>query len=104
MLSTIKAIVPENLIFLAQKTPKIPVAIVCAHHASAIESAKQACDSNLIEPIFIDKKTLIIKEATNISWNIENYLISYFYYLLYRNTKAPIIVQGPLMFFVYFLS
>ena len=49
MLSTIKAIVPEKLIFLAQKTPKIPVAIVCAHHASAIESAKQACDLNLIE-------------------------------------------------------
>ena len=64
MLSTIKAIVPENLIFLAQKTPKIPVAIVCAHHASAIESAKQACDLNLIEPIFIGEKTLITKEAT----------------------------------------
>ena len=75
MLSTIKAIVPENLIFLAQKTPKIPVAIVCAHHASTIESAKQACDLNLIEPIFIGEKTLITKEAANINWDIENYTI-----------------------------
>ena len=42
MLSNIKAIVPENLILLAQKTPNMPVAIVCAHHKSAIDSAKQA--------------------------------------------------------------
>ena len=75
MLSTIKAIVPENLIFLAQKTPKIPVVIVCAHHASAIESAKQACDLNLIEPIFIGEKTLITKEGANINWDIANYKI-----------------------------
>ena len=105
MLSTIKAIVPENLIFLAQKTPKIPVAIVCAHHASAIESAKQACDSNLIEPIFIGKKTLIIKEATNISWNIENYLIIHHNNdedaaiagaELARDNKIKVIIKGNL--------
>lgn len=105
MLSTIKAIVPENLIFLAQKTPKIPVAIVCAHHASAIESAKQACDSNLIEPIFIGKKTLIIKEATNISWNIENYSIIHHNNdedaaiagaELARDNKIKVIIKGNL--------
>ena len=44
MLSKIKAIVPENLISLAKKTPKIPVAIVCANHASSIESTKEAYD------------------------------------------------------------
>ena len=53
MLSNTKAIVPENLIFLAQKTPNIPVAIVCAHHASSMESAKQARDLGLIDPTFI---------------------------------------------------
>jgi phosphate acetyltransferase len=75
MLSNTKAIVPENLIFLAQKTPNIPVAIVCAHHASSMESAKQARDLGLIDPTFIGKKELIQKEADQISWNISNYKI-----------------------------
>ena len=75
MLSNTKAIVPENLIFLAQKTPNIPVAIVCAHHASSMESAKQASDLDLIVPTFIGKKELIQKEADQISWDISNYKI-----------------------------
>ena len=75
MLSNIKAIVPENLIFLAKKTPNIPVAIVCAHHESSMDSAKQACELGLIDPIFIGKKELIQKEADNLSWDITNYTI-----------------------------
>ena len=75
MLSNIKAIVPENLIFLAKKTPNIPVAIVCAHHESSMDSSKQACDLGLIDPIFIGKKEFIQKEADNLSWNITNYKI-----------------------------
>jgi len=75
MLSNTKAIVPENLIFLAQKTPNIPVAIVCAHHASSMESAKQARDLGLIDPTFIGKKELIQKEADQLSWDISNYKI-----------------------------
>ena len=75
MLSNIKAIVPENLIFLAQKTPNIPVAIICAHHASSMESAKQASNLDLIVPTFIGKKELIQKEADQISWDISNYKI-----------------------------
>ena len=75
MLSNTKAIVPENLIFLAQKTPNIPVAIVCAHHASSMKSAKKAADLNLINPTFIGKKKLIQKEADQLSWDINNYKI-----------------------------
>jgi len=75
MLSNTKAIVPENLIFLAQKTPNIPVAIVCAHHKSSMESAKQATDLSLINPTFIGKKELIQKEADKISWDISDYTI-----------------------------
>ena len=73
MLSKIKAIVPENLISLAKKTPKVPVAIVCANHASSIESAKEAYDLNLIEPIFIGQKEIIHKEANNIAWDISSF-------------------------------
>ena len=76
MLSKIKAIVPENLIFLAQKTPNIPAAIVCAHHTSSMESAKKACKLGLIDPTFIGKKELIQKEADQLNWNIQNYVIS----------------------------
>ena len=75
MLSNIKAIVPENLIFLAQKTPNIPVAIICAHHTSSMESAKQAYDFNLINPTFIGKKETIQKEAEQLKWDIKNYTI-----------------------------
>ena len=74
MLSNIKAIVPENLIQLA-KTPKVPVAIVCAHQESVIESSKQACDLNLIDPIFIGIKSQIINEAEKINWNIDSFKI-----------------------------
>ena len=72
MLNKIKAIVPENLILLAQKTPNIPVTIVCAHHASVMESAKHASDLRLIEPTFIGKKELIQKEADKLNWKINN--------------------------------
>ena len=73
MLSKLKAIVPENLISLAKKTPKIPVAIVCADHSSSIESAKEACDMDLIDPIFIGQAKAILQEAIKIDWNISSY-------------------------------
>jgi len=73
MLSKLKAIVPESLISLAKKTPKIPVGIVCANHSASIESAKEACDINLIDPIFIGQEDKIKEEANNISWNISSY-------------------------------
>ena len=71
MLSNIKAIVPENLIFLAKKTPNMPVAIVCAHHKSSMNSAKQACELGLIDPIFIGKKELDITQNVMNSFNKE---------------------------------
>ena len=73
MLSKLKAIVPENLILLAKKTPKIPVGIVCANHKASIESAKEACDMNIINPIFIGEENKIKEEAKNISWDISSY-------------------------------
>ena len=73
MLSKIKAIVPENLISLAKKTPNVPVAIVCANHASSIKSTKEAYDLNLIEPIFIGQKETIFEEANNIAWDISSF-------------------------------
>ena len=75
MLSKLKAIVPNNLLALAKKTPKIPVAIVCANHSSTIESAKEACDMGLIDPIFIGQKNTILEEAENQVWDISSYQV-----------------------------
>ena len=75
MLSQNKAIVPENLISLAKKTSQMPVGIVSAHQASAIESAKQACELNLIQPIFIGDKNRIQEEANTLKWNINSFEI-----------------------------
>ena len=105
MLSNTKVIVPENLIFLAHKTPHIPVAIVCAHHTSSMESSKLACDLNLINPIFIGKKELIQKEADQLNWNINKYEIIHHDNdqesavagaELARNNKVKVIIKGNL--------
>ena len=105
MLSSIKAIVPENLISLAQKTPDIPVAIICAHHESAMDSSKQATDLGLIHPIFIGIKDLIKKEADNLGWDISKYRIIHqendqesaiFGAKLARDNKIKVIIKGYL--------
>ena len=75
MLCNTKAIVPKNLILLAQKTPNMPVAIVCAHHLSAMDSSKKACELGLIDPIFIGEKDLIKKKANELKWDICHYKI-----------------------------
>ena len=75
MLSQNKASVPENLISLAKKTSQMPVGIVSAHQAAAMESAKQAFELNLIIPIFIGDKNGIQEEASALNWDINNFEI-----------------------------
>ena len=73
MLSQNKAVVPENLISLAKKTSQMPVGIVSAHQAAAMESAKQAFELNLIIPIFIGDKNGIQEEASALNWDINSF-------------------------------
>ena len=75
MLTNKKIVVPANLINLAKKTLSVPVGIVCAHHESAMISAKQAYELRLIEPIFIGHKQSIIEEANKLNWNIDKFQI-----------------------------
>ena len=75
MLTNKKIIVPTNIINLAKKTLSVPVGIVCAHHESAMISAKQAYELSLIEPIFIGHKQSIIEEANKLNWNIDKFQI-----------------------------
>ena len=64
---------PENLISIAKKKSKTSVAIVCAHEFSALQSAKEAYELDLINPIFIGNRNEIQKEAEKLNWNINNF-------------------------------
>jgi len=75
MLINIDNILPENLLSLSKKQPITSVAIVSAHQSATIESAKEAHELNLINPIFIGNKKLINEGAEKLNWNISNFKI-----------------------------
>ncbi len=75
MLSNKKIICPDNLLLLAKKRGPVKAVIVNAVKAVAIESAKQAVDANLIEPVFVGDKSLISKISEDIKWDISKYKI-----------------------------
>ena len=105
MLSQNKAVVPENLISLAKKTSQMPVGIVSAHQAAAMESAKQAFELNLIIPIFIGDKNGIQEEASALNWDINSFEIidqsddqeaTIIGVQLARDNKIKVLIKGNL--------
>ena len=75
MLSKKEIVCPENLLKLAKNKGPVKAVIVNAGKKVAIESAKQAVDSNLIIPVFVGNKSIIEKLAHDISWDISKYEI-----------------------------
>ena len=75
MLSKKEIIFPENLLKCAKAKGSVKAVIVNAGKIVVMESAKQAVDSNLIEPVFIGDKTIINKCANDLKWYISKYLI-----------------------------
>ncbi len=75
MLSNKKIICPDNLLKLGKKRGPVKAVIVNAGKSVAIESAKQAVEASLIEPIFVGDKSTIEKISKNIKWNISKYEI-----------------------------
>ena len=75
MLSNKKIVCPDNLLKLAKKKGPVKAVIVNAGKAVAIESAKQATESNLIEPVFVGDKPTIEKISNDIKWDISKYEI-----------------------------
>ena len=75
MLSKKKNVCPENLLKIAKTKGPVKVVIVNAGKPIAIESAKQAVNENLIDPIFVGDKLIIEKLATDIKWNLSKYEI-----------------------------
>ena len=73
MLSKKEIICPENLLKIAKTKGPVKVVIVNAGKSVAIESAKQAVDEGLIDPIFVGDKPVIEKLAKDIKWDISKY-------------------------------
>ena len=75
MLSKKEIICPENLLRIAKTKGPVKVVIVNAGKSVSIESAKQAVDEGLIDPIFVGDKSIIEKLAKDIKWDISKYEI-----------------------------
>jgi phosphate acetyltransferase len=75
MLSKKQIVCPENLLKIAKTKGPIKVVIVNAGKSILIESAKQAVDENLINPIFVGDKSIIEKLALDINWDLSKYEI-----------------------------
>jgi len=73
MLSRKEIICPENLLKIAKTKGPIKAVIVNAGKSVSIESAKQAVDEGLIDPVFVGDKPIIEKLAKDIKWNISKY-------------------------------
>ena len=61
MLSNKKIICPDNLLKLGKKRGPVKAVIVNAGKSVTIESAKQAVEASLIEPVFVGDKSTIEK-------------------------------------------
>ncbi len=75
MLSKKKIICPDNLLKIANNKGPVKAVIVNAGKEVAIESTKQAVEANLILPVFVGDKPLILKIAKDIDWDISKYEI-----------------------------
>ena len=75
MISNKEIICPENLLKIAKTKGPVKAVIVNAGKKVAVESTKQAVEANLIIPIFIGDKSLILSIAKEINWDVSNYEI-----------------------------
>jgi len=73
MLSKKEIICTENLLKIAKTKGPVKVVIVNAGKSVSIESAKQAVDEGLIDPIFVGDKPIIEKLAKDMKWDISKY-------------------------------
>ena len=75
MLSKKEIICPNNLLKIAKNKGPVKAAIVNAGKKVAIESTKQAVEANLIVPVFVGDKSLILEISKDINWDISKYEI-----------------------------
>ena len=87
MFSKKEIICPNNLLKIAKNKGPVKAVIVNAGKKVAIESTRQAVKANLIDPVFVGDKSLILKIAKDINWDISKYEIIH---ESIENNTAPI--------------
>ena len=87
MLSKKEIICPNNLLKIAKNKGPVKAVIVNAGKKVAIESTRQAVKANLIDPVFVGDKSLILKITKDINWDISKYEIIH---ESIENNTAPI--------------
>jgi len=87
MLSKKEIICPNNSLKIAKNKGPVKAVIVNAGKKVAIESTRQAVKANLIDPVFVGDKSLILKIAKDINWDISKYEIIH---ESIENNTAPI--------------
>ena len=87
MLSKKEIVCPDNLLKTAKNKGPVKAVIVNAGKKVAIESTRQAVKANLIDPVFVGDKSLILKIAKDINWDISKYEIIH---ESIENNTAPI--------------
>ncbi|PIW26920.1 MAG: phosphate acetyltransferase [Rhodospirillales bacterium CG15_BIG_FIL_POST_REV_8_21_14_020_66_15] len=70
MLSTAPYEVPRYLLDLAQGLERVPMAVAGADNMVVMESAKQAADAGLIEPVLVGDRDEIESLAETMGWDI----------------------------------
>ena len=70
---------PPVLLEQARRRPSVTTAIANAGSALALESAKQAVEKDLIEPILVGDRNDIARTADEIEWDIRGYEIFHAY-------------------------
>ena len=75
MLSKKEIICPENLLKVAKTKGSVKVIIVNAGKSVSIQSAKEAVEEGLIDPVFLGDKPIIEKLSKEINWDISKYEI-----------------------------
>ncbi len=75
MLSKKEIICPENLLKIAKTKGSVKVIIVNAGKSVSMQSAKEAVEKGLIDPVFLGDKPIIEKLSKEINWDISKYEI-----------------------------
>ena len=91
MISKKEIICPENLLRLAKSKGPVKAVIVNAVKLTAIESAKQAVNANLIAPIFIGDKSLSSRPMDRVLKPLLNFGSNY---SLRKDNYLPAILKG----------
>ena len=67
--------IPADLKSKALETPHLAAGVVCADQISILKAVKEGVGINLIDPMLIGNKNLIIDKANEVGLNIENFEI-----------------------------